>query len=225
MRRASLIVLVLALAAVLAPGALAGPAVRVDRNRDAGGPTATGVRADRVATQLLTRLRGDARSLSAPERRAARAAARGQLCAIGVLPGPASSFNIRMSVANVVPDPVDVGIVDSFRALGGRSLLHESVFDVVPPAGGTADVLYPAGQPGRGPIVMEFSGFDQFESVVFSTDPDTYDNPNFGATVQDLDGTVIELAYEGDRRCAGTLRFDPAFDASLAFITQTSPTP
>jgi hypothetical protein len=97
------------------------------------------------------------------------------------------------------------------------------VFGVTPPADGAVDVLYPAGEPGRGPVVLDFTGFDQLESTAFSTDPDTYDDPAFGATVGDLDETRIELAYEGELRCAGTLRFDGGLNASVALITRTSP--
>jgi hypothetical protein len=91
--------------------------------------------------------------------------------------------------------------------------------------GGTITDHYPDGPSGKGPVVLGYTGFDMFESVSFNTDPDTYDNPNFSATVQDLDNTVLELVYSGPLRCAGTLRFNPALNASIAFITQTSPTP
>lgn len=149
------------------------------------------------------------------------------LCAIVVLPGPASSFNIRFGVFNVAADRLDFMIMDSFRALDGESLLHESVFDTVAPPSGTLTVHYPSGVPGKGPVVLGFSDFTQFESAAFSTDPDTYDNPDFGATVLDMDETVIELAYSSDMqdslRCRGTLKFDPALNTSIANIVQVFP--
>jgi hypothetical protein len=113
------------------------------------------------------------------------------LCAIVVLPGPATSFDIRFGVFNVAADRLDFLIMDSFRALNGESLLHESVFDTVAPLSGTFTVHYPSGVPGKGPVVLGFTSFTQFESAAFNTDPDTYDNPNFGATVLDMDETVI----------------------------------
>jgi hypothetical protein len=58
------------------------------------------------------------------------------LCAIVILPGPATSFNIRFGVFNVAPDRLDFLIMDSFRALDRESLLHESVFDTVAPPQG-----------------------------------------------------------------------------------------
>jgi hypothetical protein len=58
------------------------------------------------------------------------------LCAIVVLPGPATSFDIRFGVFNVAADRLDFLIMNSFRALDGQSLLHESVFDTVAPPQG-----------------------------------------------------------------------------------------
>jgi hypothetical protein len=149
------------------------------------------------------------------------------LCAVVVLPGPAESVNIRFGVFNVAADRLDVLIMDSFRALGGQSLLHESVFDTMAPASGTLTVEYPSGVAGKGPVVLSFTDFTQFESAAFNTDPDTYDDPIFGATVEDLDQTVIELVYSSDRpgsrRCEGTLAFDAALNASVANIIQVFP--
>ena len=76
------------------------------------------------------------------------------LCAIVVLPGPADSFNIRFGVFNVAADRLDFLIMDSFRALKGQSLLHQSVFDTVASPSGTLAVLYPPDQLGKGPVVL-----------------------------------------------------------------------
>jgi len=149
------------------------------------------------------------------------------LCAIVVLPGPADSFNIRFGLFNVAADRLDFLIMDSFRALKGQSLLHQSVFDTVAPPLGTLAVLYPPDQLGKGPAVLGFTDFTQFESAAFSTDPDTYDDLDFGATVLDMDQTVIELVYSsniaGSLRCRGTLKFDPALNTSIANIVQVFP--
>jgi len=149
------------------------------------------------------------------------------LCAIVVLPGPADSFNIRFGLFNVAADRLDFLIMDSFRALKGQSLLHQSVFDTVAPPSGTLTVLYPPDQLGKGPVVLSFTDFTQFESAAFSTDPDTYDDLDFGATVFDMDQTAIELVYSSDvpgsLRCRGTLKFDPALNSSIANIVQVFP--
>jgi hypothetical protein len=88
-------------------------------------------------------------------------------------------------------------------------------------------VHYPSGVPGKGPVVLCFTDFTQFESAAFSTDPDTYDDPDFGATVLDMDETVIELVFSSNLpdslRCRGTLRFDPALNASIANIVEVLP--
>jgi len=150
------------------------------------------------------------------------------LCAVVVVPGPATSFNIRFGVFNVIDDRLDVLMIDSFRALGGQSLLHSSVFATVAPASGTLTVDYPPDEAGNGPVVLSFTHFNQFASAAFNTDPDTYDNPSFGATVLDMDQTSIELVYSrdqpGSRRCQGTLTFDPNLNVSVANIVQVFPT-
>ena len=148
----------------------------------------------------------------------------GPLCAIAVIPGPAGNFNIRFGVFNTTGgNTLDVLIVDSFFSLGGSSLLHESVFATAPPPGGTLAVEYPGAVSGKGPAVLSFTGFDSLESVAFNTDPDTYDNPAFGATVADMDRTRMEAVFSNGLRCAGTLAFNAGFNASIATLTQTSP--
>src|SRR5262249_2208615 len=151
------------------------------------------------------------------------------LCAIVVLPGPSSSFDIRFGFFKVIDDRLDVLIMNSFRAFEGQALLHQSVFDTVAPASGTLTVLYPPDEAGKGPAVLRFAQFTQFKSAAFSTDPDTYDDLDFGATVLDMDQTSIELVYSSDvpesRRCQGTLVFDAALNASIANLVQVFPTP
>lgn len=235
MRRV-LLIITLAIGVTIAIFA-AGPVqtqTTVDRNElRTGSPritSAVDAKAARIFHRALRGLaaegtRADANTRAGAQAEAVGPSAIGDLCAIAVLPGPAGSFNIRFGIFNVAAASVDFSIMDSFHALGGRSLLHESVFSTAPSVGGTIDVLYPAGVSGKGPVVLGYTSFDSFESVSFNTDPDTYDNPAFGGTVQDLDDTVIELVYSGDLRCSGRLRFNAALNASMAFITQTSPTP
>jgi hypothetical protein len=149
------------------------------------------------------------------------------LCGIVVLPGPPDSFNIRFGLFNVIDDRLDVLIMNSFRAFEGQALLHQSVFDTVAPASGTLTVLYPPDETGKGPVVLRFTAFTQFKSAAFSTDPDTYNDPDFGGTVEDLDQTTIELVYSSDvagsRRCQGTLKFDAALNASIANVVRVFP--
>ncbi|MFZ2312632.1 MAG: hypothetical protein WAV82_08445 [Methylobacter sp.] len=150
-------------------------------------------------------------------------AAIGNLCAIAVIPGPATSFEIRYGIFNVIAPNLDFVIIDTFRALGGQSLLTESVFGTVPPSGGTLTDLYPGAAAGKGPIVLGFTNFGSLESTSFSTDPDTYDDPNFGATVLQMDNTNIEAVYNDGKRCQGALRFNATFNASIAALVQVHP--
>ena len=105
--------------------------------------------------------------------------------------------------------------------------MHQSVFDTVAPPSGILNVLYPPDEEGKGPVVLGFTDFTQFESAAFNTDPDTYDDPDFGATVLDMDETVIELVYSSNLpsslRCRGTLKFDPKLNTSIANIVQVFP--
>jgi hypothetical protein len=147
----------------------------------------------------------------------------GDLCAIGTIPGPAGSFDIRLSILNVGSADIGFANVDSFLALGGNSLIQESLFGLAGPAGGTQTVEYPALGGGVGPAVLSFTGFAPLLGVAFNLDPDTYDNPAFGATVAQMNRTIIEVAYDDGRRCRGALAFNLGVNASVGFLTQTSP--
>src|SRR2546428_4501104 len=96
------------------------------------------------------------------------------LCAVVVLPGPADSFTIRLGVFNVSAHSLDTLILDSFRALGGQALLHQSVFDTIAPPSGTLTVHYPPDEAGNGPGGRAFTGFTHFKSPRFRPDSDTH---------------------------------------------------
>ena len=113
--------------------------------------------------------------------------------------------------------------VNSFLALGANSLVHDSVFATTAPAGGSLTVEYPAAGGGVGPAVLSFTGFAPLLGVAFNLDPDTYDDPDFGAPVLDMNRTLIEVAYDDGRRCRGLFAFLGLENASVAFIKQTSP--
>src|SRR5262245_2076679 len=216
--RKSLIILVVAVmaaagvAATVASGGLTSRSGAKDKNKAAAKAKANKA-ADAAAKSVYARVASTGvRSESSP------------LCAIAVIPGPAASTNIRFGVFNTTGgNTLDDLIVDSFFALGGKSLLHESVFATAPPPGGTLAVEYPGAVSGKGPVVLSFTGFDSLESVAFNTDPDTYEDASFGATVADMDGTRLEGVFSNGLRCAGTLAFNAGFNASIAALTQTSP--
>src|SRR5262249_17770187 len=151
------------------------------------------------------------------------AGAVGDLCAIGVIPGPIGAFDIRLSLLNVGSADIGFATIDGFLALGGKSLIQSDVFNTVPPAGGPINVRYPARGNGVGPAVLSFTGFSPRRGTAFTPDPDTYDDPSFGATVGDMTRTFIEVAFDDGRRCRGAFVFNPAANASVAFLLQTSP--
>jgi len=213
---------------VLAVGVAAVPPAATDvsdvqrpgaRARDAN-QRAANRRADDAARRVFDQVARDP-ALAASLRGTSEAP--GDLCAIAVIPGPATGFDIRFGIFNVVAEDLEFSTIDSFLALDHNALIHESVFGASAPALGTLSVEYPDGVAGKGPVVLSFKGFGLFDSASFNTDPDTYDNPAFGATVEDMDDTVLELAYDGGRRCRGSLTFVGALNASVALITQTSP--
>jgi len=181
----------------------------------------------RPVTTLNTKMRATVKQVMRKNARAQALISSGALCAIAIISGPDTSFDIRFGLFNVIDQSLDTAILDSFHALGGAALLHSSVSDPTDPQGGTLTVEYPPDEAGRGPVVLSFTDFDRLESASFNTDPDTYDDPTFSATVKDLDGTTIEVVYDAatpeSQRCEGTFAFDASQNASIAFITQVFP--
>jgi hypothetical protein len=199
------------LALGLAFSTLAAAQTKGDANRtNAAGRLAADIQARKVFDQVRSSKVG----IAAP----------GDACALAIIPGPATGFNIRVGIFNLLGENAAFSTVDPFGALGGASLINESVFSTTAPAGGTLTVEY-AVAAGKGPSVLSFTDFGVVESASFNLDPDTYDDPAFGATVGDMSGTVIELAYDGGRRCRGVFAFNVFLNASLAVLTQSSPTP
>jgi hypothetical protein len=218
LKRASLFALVSGIAAVSTLTAADAGRSRALSARDANMRHVDLAQAEAAARQVLDRVMGKeaaaiAQSPNAP----------GDLCAIGIIPGPAASPSIRLFLVNLVGEDLAFANVDSFLALNASSLVQGSVFDATAPAGGTVTVEYPATGGGVGPAVLSFTGLGPVTAASFNLDPDTYDNPNFAARVLDMDRTVVEAAYDGGRRCRGALAFNSTANASVAFITQTSP--
>jgi len=228
MRRALLFVLAAGIA-VPAVQAQIGPdrgklrkrvVVARDANHRKSATAAATVQSEAAARKVLDHV------MAQPEVSAAIAQAAGvvgDLCAIGVIPGPAGSFDIRMSLLNVGSADIGFATIDSFLALGGQSLILSDVFTLTPPAGGTLNVEYPSAGGGEGPAVLSFTGFSPLLGVAFNLDPDTYDNASFGATVANMNRTFVEVAFDDGRRCRGPFQFNNGANASIAFLLQTSP--
>jgi hypothetical protein len=218
LKRAPLLVLVWGLA-VSAP-----TAAEVGRSRPGRDPNRRAVdkaQAETAARQILDDL------MTSPEIAAAigqSVGAPGAVCAVAAIPGPAASPDIRLTILNLVTDEIGFANVDSFFAWGGQSFVTDTVSSPTPPAGGTLTVEYPpSAGGGRGPAVLSFTGLGSLLWATFSLDPDTYDNPNYAASVVQMTGTLIEVAYDGGRRCWGTLAYNTTANAQVAILTQSSP--
>ena len=220
LKRASLFVLASGLVASTLLASDVSPSRRSRSARDANRRTVDTAQAEAAARQVFD-------WVMAQEDVAAAIAqgtdAPGDLCAIGTIPGPGASPDIRLSIKNMGSTDIGFANVDSFLALSGRALILESVFATAPPAGGTLAVEYPAAGGGVGPAVFSFTGFAPLQVAAFNLDPDRYDNPNFGATVFQMTRTIIEIAFDDGRRCRGALAFNVGANASVAMLTQTSP--
>ncbi|MFO1040107.1 MAG: hypothetical protein U1E45_24960 [Geminicoccaceae bacterium] len=153
-----------------------------------------------------------------------RAAAEGEkgVCAVAFLPGPSQSYDIRLAVTNFGSQKLSFVILNSFKALRGASLLLDSIFYPTGPSGGSVQVLYPALNSG-GPAVLKMSSFDNTDTIGFNIDPDKYNDANYSATVNDMNGTNVEAVFAGSLRCQATLQYDPGLKASYGLLRRTSP--
>jgi hypothetical protein len=151
----------------------------------------------------------------------------GEVCGTASIPGPKNGTSITLTIHNSVADQITNVTIDPFGAFGKRGFVIQSTFGLVPPPGGTLTDLYPDGPAdGRGPVVLAATGWDGGENASLSMDPDTYNDPSFGAVVSQMTGTVIETAYVATgRRCSGRLAFNATLNASIATLKQKSPVP
>ena len=153
---------------------------------------------------------------------------------IGVasLPAPGSSPDIRLTVTNksgsstIGARDIQAVEVDCFGALNRDALTIDDVFTVTPPAEGTATVAVGTGST-VGPAVLTFTGFNNTESTAFNLDPDTWDNPSFGATHAQMAGCKIEVVFvrvgaETPLRASGVLA-NKATGKTLANLKQVNP--
>jgi hypothetical protein len=148
------------------------------------------------------------------------------------LAAPSTEVAIDVTVTNkssagpIGARDIQAVIIDCFRGLAKQSLTVDDVFNVVPPAGGTATVSAGSGAT-MGPAVLTFTGFSDGETSTFSLDPDTWDNPGFGATRADLSGCRVEVVFFGAEslRGDGNLKLKTGSDTVVASIKQRFPKP
>jgi hypothetical protein len=152
--------------------------------------------------------------------------------AVASLPAPSSSTDIRLTVTNkssastIGARDIQAVIVDCFGALNGDALTIDDVFSVTPPPGGSASVNVGSGST-VGPAVLTFTGFNNGESSAFNLDPDTWNDPAFGATRLQMGGCRIEVVFvrlgaETPLRASGLL-VHKASDQMVANLKQVNP--
>lgn len=130
--------------------------------------------------------------------------------ALAYIMGPPTSFDITVNVKNLVPNSqirfVEVNPLLAKTSDGSRLIFDGiGVISSVPPSGGTLDGLYPNGTALPGAMV-ECTGFDYNEVASFKLDPDTFDDPAYGATVSEMEGCIIKIWFEdGTTAGIGTL--------------------
>jgi hypothetical protein len=153
--------------------------------------------------------------------------------AIVSLPAPSTDVAIDITVANtssaspVGARDIQAVIIDCARGLAKQGLTMDSVFNVVPPAGGTATVTTGNDADDVGPAVLTFTGFGAAESSTASYDPDTWDNAGFGATRANLAGCRVEVVFFGAEslRGDGVLKLVTGSDTVVAKVKQRFPAP
>jgi hypothetical protein len=152
--------------------------------------------------------------------------------AIVSLPAPSTAVAIDITVTNtssaspVGARDIQAVIIDCARGLAKQGLTMDSVFNEVPPAGGTVTVTTGNDLDDVGPAVTTYTGFGAGESSTASYDPDTWDNPGFGATRANLAGCRVEVVFFGPEslRGDGVLKLTRA-DTVVAKIKQRFPAP
>jgi hypothetical protein len=175
-----------------------------DKNRDRAASPAD------VAKSAVTTLEVPQRLLP-PSGTALEDAGAGPTIAIATMPAPVTSFDIRVTLTNLSRNST-VGdrqiralILDCHRALDEKSLTIDAVSNVQPPPSGSAEVTTGNDADDVGPAVLSFRGFHFGESSAFSLDPDTWQDPAFGAIRGDLEGCRVEVVFSGALRGDGIM--------------------
>jgi len=135
--------------------------------------------------------------------------------AVAWILGPPTSYNITLNIKNLASGK-KIRFVELNPLLAetadGKELIIDAygVLSVVAPPGGSATALYPTSTELPGAMV-EFTNFDYNEVASFKLDPDTFDNPAYGATVSEMQGCLIKVWFEdGETAGIGILKPHPA---------------
>jgi hypothetical protein len=144
------------------------------------------------------------------------------------IPEPGGGGMIDITVKNfsgastVDGKPIDVLILDCFRAAGGKGLTIDDVSDRVPPPGGT-EVLTDDMSTSVGPIAFTYTSFDKSESAMFTVDPDTWSDPSSVIARRQMAGCRAEIVFDGRLRGAGVFEYNANTGTTVANVVQIAP--
>jgi PEP-CTERM motif len=133
----------------------------------------------------------------------------------GAVPGPDDAFSIGFVFENDLASTLDIIslAVDMSTATPQGLIFDGGPLSSSGPAGATFNVV------GGGTSTLTFSfladGWNPGESFSFTVDPDTANNPGFGATVFDLLGTKVVFGFSDGSSQSYAFVDDPARDAGL----------
>lgn len=133
----------------------------------------------------------------------------------GSVPGPDDGFSIQFAFLNDLSSTLDIIslAVDMSTATPQGLIFDGGPIGTSGPAGATFNVA------GGGTSTLTFSfladGWNPGEAFSFSADPDTVDNPAFGATVFDLLGTSVTFGFSDGSSQTFAYVDDPARGAGL----------
>lgn len=141
----------------------------------------------------------------------------------GMTNGPDDSFNINLNIFNDARSTSDLaGITIDGSTAKAFPLVWDSVLDVSPPPGASVSTL------GEDTQLLSFNftpapdGFNPGESLSFSVDPDTIDDPSAGITIRQLIGVQVMFNFTDSSSSLGTFVDNPAPGAGLVVVPEPS---
>lgn len=138
-------------------------------------------------------------------------------------PGPLNSGNIQVIIMD--NDTFSIGRItfdtSGTHSIGdGTPLVIDPAgpFNIVNNTGGTASFFGSGTSWG-----FNFSSFDTGEDFSFNWDPDIASNPNYGAVISELVGTVVTIDVVGNGQVSGTMQI--VGDTGNPFVGVNIPSP
>ena len=130
--------------------------------------------------------------------------------AVAWIVGPGTSYDIKVNIKNLASGRirfVSLSVLLCKTATRERLIIDgDGVFSIIPPPNGTVTVYSPNTINEVPDVVIEFTSFDNGETAQFNLDPDTFANPDYGATVSEMKGLIVQVWLE-DGKTAGAATF------------------